>query len=65
MEVSGHVHVPAALSPGKDPPVPIGCEAGWVPELVWTLPSSEKSCAAWNQTAALQSLTRCYTDWAN
>jgi hypothetical protein len=24
MEVSGQLHVPAALSPGKEPPVPIG-----------------------------------------
>jgi hypothetical protein len=25
-----------ALPPGKGPPVPIGQEAGWAPELVWT-----------------------------
>jgi hypothetical protein len=31
MEVSGH-HDPAALSPGKEPLVPIGKEAGWAPE---------------------------------
>jgi hypothetical protein len=28
MEVSGHLHGPAALSPGKNNPVPIGYEAG-------------------------------------
>jgi hypothetical protein len=25
-----------ALTPGKGPPVPIGQEAGWAPEPVWT-----------------------------
>jgi hypothetical protein len=35
--VSGHLHAPAALLPGKEPPVPIGQEAGWAPELVWTI----------------------------
>jgi hypothetical protein len=36
MEVSGQVHIPAALPPGKEPLVPIGQEAGWVPEPFWT-----------------------------
>jgi hypothetical protein len=31
MEVSGQLHVPAALPPGKEPPVPIGYATGWVP----------------------------------
>jgi hypothetical protein len=35
--VGGQRHAPAALYPrGKDPPVPIGQEAGWAPEPVWT-----------------------------
>jgi len=29
MVVSGQLHVPAALYPGKEPPVSIGLEAGW------------------------------------
>jgi hypothetical protein len=30
-------HAPAALLPaGKDLPIPIGQEAGWAPEPVWT-----------------------------
>jgi hypothetical protein len=29
MEVSGQLHVPAALSPGKQSLVPIAEEAGW------------------------------------
>jgi hypothetical protein len=37
MEVSGQLHAPATLLPGKDPlPLPIGDEAGWAPEQVWT-----------------------------
>jgi hypothetical protein len=36
MHVSGQLHVPAPLPPGKEPPVPIGLEAGWAPEPVWT-----------------------------
>jgi hypothetical protein len=36
MEVSGQLQAPAALPPGKEPPVPFGEEAGWAPEPVWT-----------------------------
>jgi len=36
MEVSGHLHAPATLTPRKSPLVPTGQEAGWAPELVWT-----------------------------
>jgi hypothetical protein len=32
-----------ALPPGKGPPVPIGQEAGWAPEPVWTQRLEEKS----------------------
>jgi len=35
MEMSGQLHGPAALPPGKESPVPIGQEAGWVTELQW------------------------------
>jgi hypothetical protein len=36
-KVSGHLHAPAALLPGKDPMIPIGQEAGWasVPFSTW------------------------------
>jgi hypothetical protein len=37
---SGH-----ALPPGKGPPVPIGQEAGWAPEPVWTQRIKENSLA--------------------
>jgi hypothetical protein len=39
--VSGQLHAPAAFAPGKEPPVPIGYEAGWAPEPVWTLETRE------------------------
>jgi len=35
MQVSGQLHAPTALSPGKEPPVPIAQEAGWALKLVW------------------------------
>jgi hypothetical protein len=34
--VSGQIHAPTALHPGKKPPVPIGQKAGWASEVVWT-----------------------------
>jgi hypothetical protein len=37
MEVSGEIQAPAALPLGKVPAVPIGQEAGWASEPVWTL----------------------------
>jgi hypothetical protein len=43
MEVSGQLHAPAALPPGKESPVPSGEEAGWATELVWITLRREKS----------------------
>jgi hypothetical protein len=40
--VTGQLHAPAALPPGKEPPVPILWEAGWAPEPVWTLWRKQK-----------------------
>jgi hypothetical protein len=46
MGVSGQRHAPSAiLPPGEGPPVPIGQEAGWDPEPVWTQRIEEKSFA--------------------
>jgi len=42
MEVNGQPHATAALPPGKEPPVPIGYEAGWALEPVWTRWRREK-----------------------
>jgi hypothetical protein len=37
MRVSGQASRSGrAISPGKEPPVPIGQEAGWAPEPIWT-----------------------------
>jgi hypothetical protein len=45
------------------PPVPIGQEAGWAPEPVWTLWSREKSFdSAGYQTSAVRPVPRRYTD---
>jgi hypothetical protein len=46
MDVSGQLHASAALTPGKEPPVPLD-EAGWVPEPVW-IPWTKTSCPAEN-----------------
>jgi hypothetical protein len=47
MGVSGQRHAPAALLPlGKGPPVPIGQEAGWASEPVWTQRRKEISLAS-------------------
>jgi hypothetical protein len=57
MEVSGQLHTPAALPPEEELPAPIGYEAGWAPEPVWTLWSGEKSLTlAENRTTAVQPL---------
>jgi hypothetical protein len=62
MGVSGQRHAPAALlPPGKGPPVPIGREAGWAPEPVWTQRIEEKSFApAWDRTPIAQPVVRHY-----
>jgi hypothetical protein len=58
MSVSSHLHAPAA---GKGPPVPIGQEAGWVPEPVWTQRLEEKSFApARDRTPVVQTVVRHY-----
>jgi hypothetical protein len=45
-----------ALRPGKGHPVPVGQEAGWAPELVWTQRLHEKSVAtAGDRTSIVRS----------
>jgi hypothetical protein len=55
-----------ALPPGKGPPVPIGQEAGWVPEPVLTQRLEEKSfrlCRGSNfDRPVVQPVARHYTD---
>jgi hypothetical protein len=52
-----------ALPPGKEPPVPVGQEASFAPEPVWTQRLEEKSPASvGNRTPVVQSVVRHYTD---
>jgi hypothetical protein len=45
MEVSDQLHILVTLPfRKKEPAVPIGWEAGWVPEPVWMWWSREKNC---------------------
>jgi hypothetical protein len=53
MEVSGQLHAPATLSPGKEPLVPIGWEAGWAPEPFWMWRFREKFPAPTGRTLYL------------
>jgi hypothetical protein len=65
MKVSGQPYAPAALPPGKEPPVPTGKEGGGAPEPVCTLRTREKSLdPAGNRTAVVHPVARRYTDWA-
>jgi hypothetical protein len=55
-----------ALSPGKGPPTPIGQEAGWASEPVWTqrLDKSFRFCRWSNlDRPVVQSVVGHYTDW--
>jgi hypothetical protein len=63
MGVSGQRHAPAALYPReRTPPVPIGQEAGWAPEPVWTQRLEEKSSASVGDgTPVVQSVVSHYT----
>jgi hypothetical protein len=57
--VSGQRHAPAALYPRERTPVPIGQEAGWAPEPVWTQRLEEKSfVSAEDRTPVVQSVVR-------
>jgi hypothetical protein len=49
MEVSGQLHAPAALAPGKELPILIRYEACWVPQAVWTLWRKENSGIPMNE----------------
>jgi hypothetical protein len=57
-----------ALVPGKGPLVPIGQEADWAPEPVWTKNLQEKSfrLCRWSNinSPVVQLVARHYTDWA-
>jgi hypothetical protein len=56
MQVNSNLHAPAALPTGKESPILIGYEAGW---MLWR---REKSFALAGNRTSRQ--TRRYTDWA-
>jgi hypothetical protein len=63
MEVSGQLHIPAALPQGERAHVTTGEGAGWVAEPVWTLRRNEKFLIpTGNRTTAVQIVARRYTD---
>jgi hypothetical protein len=68
MGVCGQRNAPAALCPGKGPPVPIVQEAGWAPEPFCTQRLEEKilcPCRGSNpDRPVVQSVVRHYTAWA-
>jgi hypothetical protein len=59
--MSGQRHAPAALYPQKGHPFPIGLEAGWTSELVWTEGLEGKHfVSAGDRTPVVQALFRHY-----
>jgi hypothetical protein len=66
-EVSGQLHAPAALPPGKEPPLSIGQKAGWAPEPVWTTWRRENSWPYRDSNSdhsEVQPVASRYTDYA-
>jgi hypothetical protein len=56
-----------ALPLGKEPLLPIGLEAGWASELVWTQARVKVLYLCWRSNPShvvIQSVVRHYTDWA-
>jgi hypothetical protein len=55
-----------SLPPGKGPPVPIGQEAGWAPEPIWTQEVRGKISCLYRGSnidrPVVQSVARHYTD---
>jgi hypothetical protein len=45
MNISGQLHAPASLLPGKQHPIPIASESVWPPEPAWILCKREKYLA--------------------
>jgi hypothetical protein len=66
MEVSGQLHAPDDLPPGKETPVHIGYEAGWAPRAVLDavvkrkIPSPRRESKP--RTPIVQPVAQRYTD---
>jgi hypothetical protein len=52
MEANGQIHARAVLLQVKEPPVPLGYEAGFDPEPVFTLSGTQKFAPTENHTLA-------------
>jgi hypothetical protein len=67
LEVGGELHVPVALSPGKELLALSGQEVGWAPEPVWTIRRSENSWPyldSISDPSVVQPVASRYTDYA-
>jgi hypothetical protein len=67
MGVSGQLHAPAALPPGKEPLVPIGYEAGWAQSQSGRGGEEKNSHPRREskpRTPIVQSVAQRYSDWA-
>jgi hypothetical protein len=65
LEVNGQLHASAALPLVKEPPLPIGLEAGWTPEPVWTTWRRENSWPYRDSNFSVaQPVASRYTDYA-
>jgi hypothetical protein len=65
--VSGQLHDPAASPTEKEPPIPIGWEAGWATVPLWTTWRRGKSRPYWGSNSdclAVQPIASRYTDCA-
>jgi hypothetical protein len=63
MEVSGQLHAPVALIPGKSRQVPTGYKPVWVSEPVWNLWRRKNLAHYGIRTLAFQPVAFRYTDW--
>jgi hypothetical protein len=61
-ELSGQLHSPAAVTPGRKPLVPIALEAGCAPEPVWMLMGGGGLCVCQESNPCHPAHS--YTDWA-
>jgi hypothetical protein len=63
MEVSGQLHAPASLSPGREVSYTCDKKAGWAPDPVWALWRGEEYLApVRNSTPAVQPAAHHFTD---
>jgi hypothetical protein len=66
MEMDDKFHIPASLPlcpSGESPSAPIGQNAGWVPEPVWTMREKENPFVSAGKRTPICQLYSPYTDW--